>query len=499
MEIGRSLIKRIGVLLANKLASRQFWRLYGRMEAFDRADAGTQKARHQETLCSMLKHAGTRVPMWRDEFSRISVDPEKLQPSDAVDILSRLPVTNKAVYKRGYPHRTTSDGDRKTWRFLSSSGTIDRLTVITDLAKRDYLAASLIRVNKRTVDRDVGVHNVEIPPQCCNVRCQLPDVDEGVADTLKYLWKSALGGKLRSPETMVRLRGCLRQVVLPRKVLLPIDPLPKDELEKILDQRIDQVAKAKPLIIRALPVYLVWLAERLIERNIAFPTLRAVLPWGGLVTPSMARRIERGFGVPFHDVYGATELGEIGISCGTNGGLHVLEDLCRVEILDKDGSPVAPGEKGRITVTDFTNRAMPMIRYQVGDIGYFIPGACECGRKGLRLVVCGRDAETVWGQDHKPPVTAYDLLELFFRDGNVMNFRVEELPAGSYAATVVGRNGVAPDGELLASGLKELLRTGDLPEIRVSAFVRPEKSGKYRFAHPIKKESVAGQPAGSQV
>jgi len=52
---------------------------------------------------------------------------------------------------------------------------------------------------------------------------------------------------------------------------------------------------------------------------------------------------------------------------GTNMNLN--RGNCFIEILkfDKD-EPAEKGELGRIVVTDLTNRAMPMIRYEVGDV-----------------------------------------------------------------------------------------------------------------------------------
>ena len=495
MLLKRGLMSSIALPLINRLTSRQFWALHKQMGLFERASPADRRSQHEERLCAMLRHAGTSVPLWRDAFRVIDTNPRDLRPSDAILRLPELPVTNKSVYKQGYPHRTTSEEDRKTWRFLSSSGTVDRLTVVTDLLKRDYLAASLIRVNVQTTGRDVGVQNVEIPPQCCNVRCQLPEVKEGITDFLQFAWKSCRRGALRSPDTVARLRACLRQLVLPRNVLMPINPMPGDALVKVLDERIDQIRAAGPTIIRALPMYLLWLADRMLEQDISLPTLRTVLPWGGLVTPSMARRIQQGFGVPFHDVYGATELGEMAISCGNgNGsGLHVLEDLYEVEILDASGSPVAPGEKGLITVTDFTNRSMPMIRYQVGDVGYFPAKPCTCAKPGRRLVVCGRTAETVWTDEGEPIVTAYELLELFFRNDDIMNFRVDEISDGTYAATVVKRPNADVDSAALARDLQRLLRSEALPDIRWADFVRPEDSGKYRFLHPLKRRIMGGR------
>ena len=49
-----------------------------------------------------------------------------------------------------------------------------------------------------------------------------------------------------------------------------------------------------------------------------------------------------------------------------------------VEILDQSGEPCGPGETGRVVITDFTNFATPLIRYEIGD--YAEVGGRHCGR-----------------------------------------------------------------------------------------------------------------------
>jgi len=46
---------------------------------------------------------------------------------------------------------------------------------------------------------------------------------------------------------------------------------------------------------------------------------------------------------------------------------HVSADLVLVELVDDDGTPVPPGEEGRVVVTPFYGYATPLIRYDLGD------------------------------------------------------------------------------------------------------------------------------------
>jgi phenylacetate-CoA ligase len=93
--------------------------------------------------------------------------------------------------------------------------------------------------------------------------------------------------------------------------------------------------------------------------------------------------------------YGCEEVGLIACECERHEGLHVNCDSLYLEIV-RDGEPVPPGEPGSVVVTDLTNRAMPLIRYKIGDVASWTGRSCSCGR-GLSLLerVEGREADYI--------------------------------------------------------------------------------------------------------
>jgi phenylacetate-CoA ligase len=107
------------------------------------------------------------------------------------------------------------------------------------------------------------------------------------------------------------------------------------------------------------------------------------------------RAIETAFDCPVTNRYGCEEVSLIACECERHQGLHVNSEGVYVELL-RDGRPVAPGEPGSVVVTDLTNRAMPLLRYQVGDVASWSGRPCPCGR-GLPLLgrVEGREADYV--------------------------------------------------------------------------------------------------------
>ncbi|EEB76954.1 hypothetical protein GPB2148_258 [marine gamma proteobacterium HTCC2148] len=77
--------------------------------------------------------------------------------------------------------------------------------------------------------------------------------------------------------------------------------------------------------------------------------------------------------------YSAQEVGMIAGRCPHHPKYHhVLAGKLGVEILNDDNEPCAQGEVGRVVITDFFNTAMPLIRYDIGDLAAW--GECPCGK-----------------------------------------------------------------------------------------------------------------------
>jgi phenylacetate-CoA ligase len=101
------------------------------------------------------------------------------------------------------------------------------------------------------------------------------------------------------------------------------------------------------------------------------------------------------FGADVLNLYGATELGRMAWECPTHEGLHLNAGHFIFECVDGN-RPVSKGTEGIATVTSLVAFAMPMIRYQPGDICTLLPQSCSCGRSSP-LMACplGRQDEMV--------------------------------------------------------------------------------------------------------
>ena len=105
--------------------------------------------------------------------------------------------------------------------------------------------------------------------------------------------------------------------------------------------------------------------------------------------------IEQVFGCPVTNRYGCEEVSLIASECEHHRGLHVNADSVFTEVLGEPGD-VSPPENGRLLVTDLTNRAMPLIRYEIGDVVIGSDRLCACGR-GMPVLerIEGREADYV--------------------------------------------------------------------------------------------------------
>ena len=120
------------------------------------------------------------------------------------------------------------------------------------------------------------------------------------------------------------------------------------------------------------------------------------------------RRIEEVFGPILFNRYGCEELSIIAAECEAHDGLHINSDGLIVETVGADADEPEP-----IVVTDLVNRAMPLIRYEIGDMATLKPGPCQCGRGLPRLSrLHGRTADFLFTPEGKA-ISGISILDTF--------------------------------------------------------------------------------------
>jgi len=455
----------------------RFWSLYRESARFERHDDARRERLRDQRLSAVLNVA-RHSALHRERLLQAGIEDRPVDPDGARELLFRLPRLTKADLRRHFPAGVMTGKPSPDWQFFSTAGTTDRLSVVGDFARRDYRRCGELLSLRVALEADVGVDTVEIPPQACNVVCGIEE--KGPPGFWSYLWQSLRNRTLFTAAVLSDLRGRFeRQVLLRRHTLPPLTPLPPARLLERLDQYTEQLAVLRPVCLRALPLYLLWLAGRLRATGRSLAGLQLLAPHGGLTSPRMAVRIAEGAGARFADLYGTSELGSVAASCGQSTGMHLFEGQFLVEVL-RDGRSVPPGEVGRLTITDLVNTAMPLVRYEVGDVGRLLPDPCPCGRRTQRVEVLGRVQEVLARPDGL--LTPAEVADAVFSDEAVANFRLEEYSPGCFdLAVVADPSGGTPDLRDCEERLTALHGSVRRIRTRAVAYLQPEPSGKYLF------------------
>lgn len=119
--------------------------------------------------------------------------------------------------------------------------------------------------------------------------------------------------------------------------------------------------------------------------------------WTGgetLATPTRSQ-LQRAFGCPVRNSYGASEFLPIAWECPYRR-LHLNSDWVILEPIDRHGRPVAPGTRSHsVLLTNLANRIQPLIRYDLGDSITMIDTPCGCGSRFRVMSVEGRTDEAL--------------------------------------------------------------------------------------------------------
>jgi phenylacetate-CoA ligase len=139
------------------------------------------------------------------------------------------------------------------------------------------------------------------------------------------------------------------------------------------------------------------------------------------------RLFEEVFGARVVRWYGLTEKSVFAVECELRRGYHAVPSYGITEVVD-----------GRIVGTGFTNRAMPLLRYDTEDKGMLDMEECECGLSFPRLtnIATKRDQTYLFGFGDEPIST----VALNFHDpmfSAFSNFQFRQTEAGRITLLLV--------------------------------------------------------------
>ncbi|MFC1485826.1 phenylacetate--CoA ligase family protein [Candidatus Latescibacterota bacterium] len=187
------------------------------------------------------------------------------------------------------------------------------------------------------------------------------------------------------------------------------------------------------------------------------------------------------FEVEMVDMYASAETGCIAWECPDHRGYHLNVDSLIVEFI-RDGKPVQLGEPGHIVVTPLFRYAMPLIRYDLGDIGIPTDRQCSCGR-GLPLMemIKGRSDEfiTLPSGTVIPPVATFAVV-IENEPSIAEYFVVQENYDLIVVKLVIYKRFGADEVERVKSGIEDLVHHEAVVKVEVVDKIDRGTNDKYR-------------------
>ena len=242
-------------------------------------------------------------------------------------------------------------------------------------------------------------------------------------------------------------------------------PLLRFSVRSSVAQQFEWLRSVRAPYLRIYPSLLRALAEHASQLPSSDLSFEAMLTYGENLTSETRQIAQETFGGRVIHSYGATETGRLAAECAMCGRYHVPAEIVLVEVLRDDGMPARPGETGRVVATPLYNFAMPLLRYEIGDLAEVGESdGCEWRLPTLNRVL-GRtrnlftlpDGSRVW-----PDTRARDMLHYVgFVQVQVVQTAAEEIEV-RYVADGSGR---VPDN----IGLQEYFRSVLHPSLSVTA------------------------------
>lgn len=295
-----------------------------------------------QALRSLASHACATVPFWKKRFDAAGLAPSAM---NHLQDLQTLPLLTKTDLREQGDLLLAQGVHKQTLhRHTTSGSTGVSVTVYRDEACQQLKRGATLRCDEWTGWR--------------------------LGEPVAAIWGN--------PQVRADWKGRLRRALLDRTYVY-LDTLKMNEKSM---QTFAETLVAKPPSMLFGHAHSLYLFASYVQAKLPDVSIR---PKAVLSTCMVLHDFERElitsiFGCPVINRYGCEEVSLIACECRRGEGLHVNAECVYVELIDEHGKACSPGQPGRVVVTDLHNLAMPMIRYEVGDMAVWADKPCSCGR-----------------------------------------------------------------------------------------------------------------------
>jgi phenylacetate-CoA ligase len=391
----------------------------------------------QKKLRATIRYAYSNIRFYNKRFKAANVKPDDIE---TVEDLTKIPVTSRAELKTGFrtgdvlrPNLDLSKCDQS--RTAGTSG--DPLTIVYDEMAEDFQKAVAVR---------------------------------------SFLES---GGRFRDKWTIITIPYRMhlkKQWFQKLSFLSPIYLSVFDSVEK----NISLLRKIQPDVIGAYPSYMRLLAKGIRENDVDDIHPRMIYTSAEVLSEEAREYINSTFNLELSDQFGSAEVGRSAWECQEHAGYHMDVDALVMEFV-RNNEHVSPGERGRLLYTCLFNYAMPLIRYDSGDICVPTDELCPCGR-GLPLIkkIEGRSDDFVTATDGTV-LSPTPLLIIMKEILGIAQYRLVQETRNRFKVLLVrDQDFTEKTLHRIESGVKEVVGNDAFVEVQTVSEIPKDKAGKIR-------------------
>ena len=255
--------------------------------------------------------------------------------------------------------------------------------------------------------------------------------------------------------------------------------LDDDKLQTI----VDTINQNKIKFIRGYMTTLDLITQYVVKKGKSFIHHPTFISVGELMLESLRLRIVNDLHCHVISQYGNEENGVLGSSKIDQKGTSIWLNRanCIIEILKLDEDlPAQRGELGRIVVTDFSNYAMPMIRYDIGDLA----SIGEVSKDGTILRIdnlCGRKTDLIYKTNGEIIDFFNSIPATIYNNPDIKQWQFIQLTDKKYMLKLNVSDKTCFDSMTIGNDLRDLLGTDAQIDIEYVNEIPTFSSGKRKI------------------
>lgn len=430
-------------ILTHQFGYNKFYSTYRKLLQSQWQPYSEQKASEEKQLRKMIDFAYENVPYYHKLFRELNLKPSDIEK---IEDLEKLPILTKDIIKENWDDFKPATLNNMKY-YTNSTGGSTGTPFRYRLQKYDRFLSGAITY------RGWGYASYEL------------------GDKMVFLAGSSLDVGTNSL-ILKKAHEISRNI----RKLSSFDMGSSD-----MSQYASVINSFKPKFIRGYPSSINFFANFIDENNINISYPQTVFTTAEKLMPPIRRNIENVFDCDVYDGYGLNDGGVSAYECSEHNGLHIDTERSIMEIVDENGGQISDGV-GNILATSLHNYAMPLIRYDTGDMGHIIEDQCGCGRESKLLKeVMGRSVDILQTPEGKS-VHGWFLLYIFWEYGkNIKEYQVIQEKLDKLVIKIITEDGFNEKQlDMITKIIKQKSSEWNV-EFRFVDEIEKTKAGKYKF------------------